>query len=228
MANREAGRLFSPSLKALILILGILGQVFSLNGRSFASGSHMLYYTNISNVLVTLLAATLLALDLPMLRKGKPLALPGWLGNIRFALTAGILLTFAVFSLLLIPRMSLSYLSSPSNLLVHNLVPLLACLDFILFSHGLEGKRQSPLPGLALPWLYFVFVMALMLAGTRFSGGTAPYFFLDYHANGWFTAGGGKLGVSWWLLILGALTILLSRILLGLQNLAARRIPDGK
>ena len=101
-------------------------------------------------------------------------------------------------------------LATPANLLVHNLVPLLACLDYVLFGRGYE-KNPSLWIGLALPLAYFLFVMGLMFLGVRFGQEAAPYFFLDYRANGWFTAGGGRLGVFWWLLILCALALLLSR-----------------
>jgi hypothetical protein len=218
MTSKKVWRLYSPVLKALVLLLGAMGQYYSLRGSSFASGAHFLYYTNVSNILASLLAAVLLALDIRALRAGRALLLPRWLWEVRFALVAGILLTFVVFSLLLIPRMPLSYLSSPSNLLMHNLVPLLACFDFVLFSHGREN-RLSLLSGLALPLSYFTFVMIFMFTG---NGRSAPYFFLDFHANGWFTAGGGKLGVFWWFLILAAMILLLSKILLGLQKLVAR------
>ena len=221
MRRVNANRLFSPSLKALILLLGIMGQYFTLNGSRPASGAHFLYYTNISNILISLLAAVLLVLELRALMAGNALILSRWLRKIRFALTAGILLTFVVFSLLLIPKMPLNYLTSPSNLLLHNLVPLLASLDFILFSHS-RGENLTVWPGLALPLAYFFFIFGLMLSGVRFNNSAAPYFFLDFQANGWFTLGGGKLGVFWWLLIITGLTFILSKILLELQKLVDR------
>ncbi len=218
----KAKRFYSPALKAIIIIAGVFGQAVSLRRGGFDSGAYFLYYTNISNILVTLFSVIFLVLDLSARNRGEPLTLPRWLLTVRFTLTAGILLTFAVFSLLLIPTVSLSYLASPANLLVHNLVPLLACLDFILFRHTWEEK-QPLLPGLALPFIYFAFIMALTFSGVRFNGQAVPYYFLDFRANGWFTAGAGTLGVFWWLLILGALTTLLAYILRGLQRLSARR-----
>ncbi len=218
----RAERIFSPALKALIMAAGVLGQVISLGRGGIGSGVHFLYYTNISNILVTMMSGVLLILDLNARRGGEMLFLPRWLLTLRYVLTSGILLTFTVFSLLLIPTVPLSYLASPANLFVHNLVPLLACLDFILFRHAREEK-QLLLPGLALPFIYFAFVMALTFSGVRFNGLAVPYYFLDFQANGWFTAGGGTLGVFWWLLILGALTLLLAFILRGLQRLSARK-----
>ena len=221
MKGDRATRVFSPLLKALILLLGVMGQYLALNGSKPASGAHFLYYTNISNILVSLLAFALLALELRALGAGKALALPRWLGKVRFALTVGILLTFVVFSLLLIPKMPLNYLASPSNLLLHNLVPLLASLDFILFSHN-KGEGLTVWNGTALPLAYFVFVFGLMLSGVRFSGSAAPYYFLDFQKNGWFAIGGEKFGVFWWLLIITGLTLVFSKILLVLQKFVVR------
>ncbi len=213
----RAERVFSAALKALVLAAGALGQVISLRQGGILSGSYFLYYTNVSNILVTVMGGVLLILALKAGRRGEMLLLPRWLLRIRYALTSGILLTFIVFSLLLVQTVPLSYLASPANLFVHNLVPLLACLDFILFRHTRE-ERQSLLPGLALPFAYAVFALALSFSGVRFNGQALPYFFLDFHANGWFTVGGGTLGVFWWLLILGALTLLLAFLLRGLQR----------
>jgi hypothetical protein len=134
MTSKKVWRLYSPVLKALVLLLGAMGQYYSLRGSSFASGAHFLYYTNVSNILASLLAAVLLALDIRALRAGRALLLPRWLWEVRFALVAGILLTFVVFSLLLIPRMPFSYLSSPSNCW-----PVLTS-----FSSAMAGKTGCP------------------------------------------------------------------------------------
>ena len=219
----RAERVFSAALKALILAAGALGQVVSLRQGGNIAGPFLLYYTNISNILVTVMGGGLLILALKAGRRGEMLLLPRWLLRVRYALTSGILLTFIVFSLLLVPTVPLSYLASPANLFVHNLVPLLACLDFILFRHTRE-ERQPLLTGLTLPFAYVVFSLALSFSGVRFNGRAVPYYFLDFQTNGWFTVGGGTLGVFWWLLILGALTLLLAFLLRGIQRIWMHRI----
>lgn len=212
----------SMLMKTAVLVLGVLGQVVSLMRHQFMSGNHFLYYTNLSNVLVVLLMAVMLGYEWQGWRAGELVALPGWLQQARFILTTAILLTFVGFSLLLIPLVDRDYLLSPSNLLVHNAVPLLAGVDYVLFS----GRDEQPrlLTALAGPAVYVLFALALALGGHRFHGSVAPYFFLDYETLGWLKAGEGRLGVIYWLLMLGAVQLVIARILSGLRNLARRSI----
>lgn len=210
--RRTAGIL----LKVLVLVLGLLGQYLGLRRGNFMSGAHFLYYTNISNILSVLLMAVLLVYAM------KNKALPAWLAAKRFAITAGILLTFVAFTLLLLPRTNPAYLASLNNVLVHFAVPLLVCLDYVLFDGYEPRKKGFVLFGLALPFCYFVFVIVLSLNGQRFHGTAAPYFFLDYETNGWLTAGDGKLGVVWWFFIILALQLVLSRVVMGLKKIILR------
>lgn len=223
--TREAknGRrlLFSALLKALVLALALAGQYLGFSRANFMAGRHFLYYTYISNILAGLLMLPLLFFAVQSMRAGSEQALPRWLNGLRFAVSAGILLTFAGFSLLLLPLMDKAYLLSPDNLLVHNLVPLLACLDYALFAQAPPFGKRGIFLGLALPLLYLVFAIILIEGGTRFHGGSAPYFFMDYKQNGWFSAGDGKLGAFWWMLILLALQLFLSRLLEGFRALVA-------
>lgn len=213
---------FSLLLKTAVLLLGVLGQWVSIRQHHFMSGNHFLYYTNLTNVLIILLMAVLILYDWKANRIGKPVEVPGWLQQARFILTTAILLTFVGFSLLLIPLVDRDYLLSPSNLLVHNAVPLLTGVDYVLFS----GRDKQPrlLTALAGPAVYVLFALALALGGHRFHGSVAPYYFLDYEKLGWLTAGEGRLGVIYWLLMLGAVQLVIARILSGLRNLARKSI----
>lgn len=205
------------------MALALLGQLLTLSRTHFMSGAHFLYYTNLSNLLVILVMAALLYFELKARRAGRIIALPAWFSRARFVAAAGILLTFAGFSLLLLPRMQADYLLSVDNLLVHNLVPLLACLDFLLFDAQPPHKPHRAWQGLALPLFYLLLILLLGLAGQRYhQNQAAPYFFMDAEQNGWLSAGQGKLGVLWWLLIITGLQLMLSRLLLGLRKLVAR------
>lgn len=216
MQKRTSRQWAGTALGAITLILGLLGQFLASNRSNFMSGAHLLYYTNITNAFAIALMAILLVVALTK----KPL--PSWLSGFRFVVSAGILLTLVVFSLLLLPRMEPAYLLSLDNLLVHFVVPLLTCADFILFDEHSLKKKGYALLGLVLPFAYFVFAITLSLKGQRFHGMAAPYFFLDYEKNGWFSAGEGKLGVAYWFLIILALQLVLSRILLGLKRIVQR------
>ena len=216
MQKRTSRQWAGTALGAITLILGLLGQFLASNRSNFMSGAHLLYYTNISNVFAIMLMALLLVYSL----SAKPM--PNWLSAFRFVVSAGILLTCVAFSLLLLPQMNPSYLMSIDNILVHYAVPLLTCMDFVLFDQHKPRKKGFALLGLLLPLVYFVFVLVLSFNGQRFRGSAAPYFFLDYEQNGWFTAGEGKLGVAYWFLILLALQLVLSRVLLGLKKIIQR------
>lgn len=208
--------LISIAVKALVLLFGLAGQLVSIAQHSFMSGNHFLYYTNLSNALIILLMPVLIAYEIKGLRIGGASHQPSWLEKLRFVLSSAILLTFAGFSLLLMPFLPASYLLSPANLLVHNAVPLLACADFLLFPAS-ENKPRLRL-GLLGPLVYSVLVAALAIGGHRFHGSIAPYFFLDFEKNGWFTIGQGRLGVAWWSLLLFALQLGLSWLILKLRR----------
>lgn len=220
----KKGPAASIIIKALLLSAALLGQAVSLRHVGFMTGAHYLYYTNLSNIWTLLLALSLLIIELYTLSRGKAARLPAWLHKLRFALTVGVLLTFVVFSLLLAPMMAgTGYLLSLPNLLVHNLVPLLAGLDFVLFDHG-APRKPSLLWGLMMPSLYVAFALLLARFGAFFGQGSRfPYFFLDYEKNGWFSLGGGRLGVVWWILLLSGLLLLMGKALLALQRRAAKR-----
>ena len=59
--------------------------------------------------------------------------LPQCLYVIKYMFTTSVLLTRMVSGVLLTLTMSIAYLVSLSNILLHNLTPSLALLDFILF-----------------------------------------------------------------------------------------------
>lgn len=226
MTNKEAQARywFSLGLKALVVMLGIAGQVFSLARMNFKVVEQLKYYTNWSNLLVIALALYLMLWQMKRQKAGLPLILSGRAHGLRFVLTVGVLLTFVGFSLLLMPRLSQDYLASPDNLLVHNLVPLLAGLDFVLFPYTDRKTKCSPLwLGLLLPIVYLAFSLVLSLSGVRYArGSVGPYFFLDYAQNGWLAAGDGKLGVIWWVLLISAMVWLLAWVVRGLQELVQR------
>lgn len=213
-------------MKTVVLALGILGQWASIRQHHFMSGNHFLYYTNLTNVLIILLMAVLMGFEWKAHRAEVPVLMPAWLQQLRFILTSAILLTLVGFSLLLIPLVDRDYLLSPSNLLVHNAVPLLACLDYVLFSQR-DGRPRLWLSLLG-PFAYGLFALALALSGHRFHGSVAPYFFLDYEKQGWFTLGAGKLGVIYWMLLMAALQLALAKVLSGLRAMVINKQKINK
>ena len=198
-------------IKALLLLFGILGQLEGvLSGHTdFMSGGHFLYYTHQSNLVIMAVIAVFLVYDILRLVRGDCAPVPpNWLMIVRFSATAAITLTFLVFSVLLTPEMiaegHASYLFSIGNLCVHNLVPLLAILDWCLFGYPIRAGRWTFLWRTAMPLYYCAFALILSTTGANAfgTGQRVPYFFLDYENNGWLRIQNGQLGLVWWFLIL--------------------------
>lgn len=208
----EKRRAASLALKGAVIAMALLGQYFTFLRSGRVSPSHFLYFTNISNLLS--LAAALVFFVCEFIRRPPP----QWLLRVRLACAAGIALVFVVFSAVLSPLMDAAYLNSRDNIIVHNLVPWLCVLDFLLFDHGYVKTSRAWWPGLASPLAYFALAFTLSRLGTFFGSGRYPYFFLNDEANGWFTLGGGKLGVAWWVLILCLLQWGISKALVALQR----------
>ena len=205
----------------MILILGALGQILTFGRSGFRAIENFFHYANVSNILVILLAFVLLIREIRAVRNGRDVQHPPFLEALHFILSAGILLTFAGFNLLLTPKLPKSYLFSADNLLVHNLVPLMACADFVLFGQNAKSRLKTA-QGLILPALYLLLFLLPTAFSIRFPSDASPCFFMDYEKNDVFAAGNGKLGFAWWALLLLALQLTLSRLLLGLRKARER------
>ena len=94
----------------------------------------------------------------------------------------------------------------------HVLTPLLAIVDWALFTPGEHATRARPAHGLVLPLCYAGFLLIANIAGLTFAGGAqAPYFFVDVQANGWFSLGNGRVGIVWWMLLIAGLILLIGQ-----------------
>lgn len=199
--------------RVMFVALGLLGQFIAFQRTAFRADRHVVYYTNLSNILAIIVALYLL-IKHSRIGKGQPLIAPTWVGKLRFAASAGISLTFVGFSLLLIPMTPASYLLSVDNLLVHNLVPILSVLDYLMFDEGVEEGQPRLRWGLLLGFFYLLLTLTLFQSGFRYARGAAgPYFFLDPDINGWFTLQQGKLGVVWWMFIILFVQLALSHLI---------------
>lgn len=135
-----------------------------------------------------------------MIKEYQHQPIPSWMYRVKFMFTSAILLTYSVFAILLSPLMTLSYLVSPTNILLHVTTPILAVVDFLLFDRAENYRPLDYYYGLILPLLYvIVFVVAYEMTGVL----PVPYFFLNYRLIGWMTIGGTQvLGSFWWILML--------------------------
>lgn len=179
-------------LSALIVACSLIGLTMH---RDFYAGKprrHFFsFYTNVSNLLVLLYFALLA----PRLYAGSRLR--ALIPHIEFSVMMSIMLTFAVFHLLLFPaifrqmrhapRDRAFFLLAVDNLFIHYLVPWLVFLYWLLCS---PGKARLGLPDALLwtliPLVYAVFVLlrAPSWGVIEETGSPYPYPFLDVQAQG--------------------------------------------
>ncbi len=216
-------------LRIALIIAFLMGQYWpDKTGESFMTVSPLMFFTNQSNWWIVIITAVFLVYDLISLRRKNPLTPPNWLYTLKFMCTVAITLTFLVFGLLLTPEMIMkgnySYLFTVGNLCVHNLVPILAIIDWCLTGWRYTSTKRSFLLGAILPLWYVFFVFACVLMGIGFGKvGFVPYFFFDFQKNGWFTLGGGRLGVVWWIILLTLVVLAMSYGFIAIKNAVAKK-----
>lgn len=196
-------------LNSVLLLFGFLGLYFTIFAdNGFMNTDSFLYYTVQSNILAIITACIALIFEIKKLFGHK---IPTAVHFLRLLSTIAITLTFLVFSLMLTPEMIIEgnadYLLSPGNAFVHNLVPILAILDWCFFGSATSLKKGSAFCGLFPALSYVIFVFICVGLNITFSGNTVPYFFLDFNAYGWLKIGNGGIGVIYWIIILAALLI---------------------
>ena len=190
-------------IKAAIIIVGILGIIFTTFSTSFMSrGSVFLFFTVQSNIAMILMAIVFLINDILIAFKkngfiNQPLLF------LKYISTVAVTITFIVFFTMLIPSLPLSYVLSFNNFSLHLIVPVLAIIDFFLFDTEIDLTLLKSLFGVSMPIYYIFFVYIGVHYGFDYNGKGLkfPYFFMDYESNGWFFEK-GTMGVIMWVLIL--------------------------
>lgn len=213
-------KILSILVKSVIIIVGITGIIVTCVSTGFmGSGVTFLYFTVQSNVFAIAVALLFLVDSLLRLLGKKPFV-TGVMRLIKFTATIAVTVTFLVFATMLAPLMGLDYLLSYSNFSLHVIVPILMMFDFLYFDKDVPLNRFTCLWGVAPALAYFVFFLIGSVAGIRYlNNGFAPYFFLDYQANGWFRVSESGLGTAYWFLILLVLIAGLCYLFLLFMNL---------
>ena len=188
-------RVLSLVIRSIGLIIGLSGifLISSLGGQfSFAT---WLYYTLMSNILVCIyLAFCIVRGVLDIARKG-PHGDSQYYPKISMVLSVDILLTMAVFWIMLAPTMfsmssSLS-LFSFENIVCHTVTPIVMILDYLIFNKRRTLRVFDPAFVTVFPLAYTAFAMILGTSGYVFSldldGNPVhfPYYFLDIYNLGW-------------------------------------------
>ena len=194
------------------------------------------FFTVQSNLIVLILMIVFSIYDILKL-SGKFVHLPDFLNKLKLIATTAITLTFIVFGIILTPILVVDNLSkvvlSYSSIVMHQIIPIVAILDFLLDDENqLLKYRYAPIT-LAFPLYYFVFTLIVSKLGVTYpsyeNGQTVeakfPYFFLDYEDNTWFkiipsnNIDDFKIGVFYWLVIILIILISISFLLILLKNL---------
>lgn len=221
--------IFGLIFNALVTIIGIAGQIkniFFNNSEFMGNGSGLLFFTNQSNILITILCFIFLIkysfylIDYKKFKDNKFFN-SNILYIFKYVGTVAITITFLVFFLMLAPTMEAKYLLSFANLSVHFFVPLFSICAFYFCDYTIKFKKISFFYSLIFPLLYCIFVIILTLFNVKF-GPTqdfAPYFFLNYEKYGRFKISSEGIGVFYWIIILLIAFSLLSFLLQKLMEL---------
>lgn len=150
--------------------------------------------------------------------------------DLKFIMTAGVVLTFLIFLCVLAPTSKSGFIGAYlyhncGSMSMHLISPLLATVDFYINDRDYLPSIKTALASTLFPVAYVAYIMFLSAAGYRWSHGMyAPYNFLNYGApTGWWgldlslmskaTLG---IGVGYMVIfmcfLLVALTLLLRRI----------------
>jgi hypothetical protein len=176
-------------------------------------------FTIQSNILCLITAAFTL---LRQIKKGDPRG--GAYIFFKGMALVSILLTFAVYNLVLDPFFSASSQARGGtwdNFLLHTAVPLMALADFIFFEEKGRFKTSYPFGWAVFPLYYVAYTAVYKALGGLYTfskGVTAkfPYFFLDYETYGLKTVG-------IWVLLIAIGFIGFSYLLVGLDKILGRK-----
>ena len=191
--KKELGIYMTLGMKKskISLIMKIIAVVASLYGmlQSLDHWMFFTYFTNLSNIFIDIMLVIFIIYDL---KKAK--YIPQGMYLIKFMATISITLTFFVYMLLLAPTNSQGFIGAYLNngagsLCVHFITPVLAIIDFLLFSEHYRPDEKHVYYSVVPPLVYVGYVIVLgHVFHIRWYGDMlAPYNFLNYGApTGWF------------------------------------------
>ncbi len=205
--------------KPLLIFTALLGVYLQakLDGGFFCTNVY-LYFTIFSNTGTAIVFFIFLIFEIAE-RINKKTYLKPFMFTIKYMFTAALSITLVVSASLLAPFKDMAYLFSVKNLTVHIFAPLIAVLDFIIFDKHFKIKWYMPFLGLALPAVYSALTILLSIRGIHYSNGTIyPYYFFNWRELGWWTFSKSCLGVGWWLIIIGFVSLILSSTLIFIKE----------
>ena len=197
-------------LNLLIVILGVIALILSLNEQGIGS---FLFYTRDSNylaVVVSLLFCIYAVREL----QGKS-EIPEWIYVLRYIAVSCLMVTFFVVIFVLMPMMednALFMLYSGSMLYQHTLCPLLAFISYFVLEIR-QALIKADIIKALIPTLTYAMITIILNVCRVIEG---PYPFLMVYAQPWYVS------VLWLIIILG-IAGLLAFAVWGLHNFIWKR-----
>lgn len=188
-------------IKAALVVVGILGIIFTAQSSAFMGGGSVFFFFTVqSNIFVIAMALIFLINEIVLLITKKSFVNQTLL-FIKYVATVAITVTFLVFFTMLAPLMGVDYLLSFNNFSLHAIVPILAIVDFILFDTDINLTYPNSLLATISPISYVIFVYVGAIFKLQYGENLYyPYFFLDFETNGFLFEKG--FGIIPWILIL--------------------------
>ncbi len=176
--NRTVQLMFQTAFCTLgiVGILASLGLFQGIYIRNF-----YVYFTNLSNYM----CIGIMFAELIQTVRKKENSYTSILPALKFMGIISILLTFFVFNFLLADENTLQNNLSISNVLLHQVLPLMYVADWFLFYEHKKLKWYYPLLSVIIPLVYvgFIFIRAEIMNGVGYL--IYPYFFLNVNDIGW-------------------------------------------
>lgn len=178
------------------IMLAIIPAVALMWRAGLFGGDHnptdmFVYYTNLSNLLVCLyfaLRCIFRAFDIQFAQKLL------FSATSEFAVALAITATFVIYHFILRPAVlkrkdefeEFSRIFTPTNILVHYVVPLLTLIYWIIFAQKQDLGVKSVLIWVMLPILYavYIFIRVPIKGNIYHTNSPFPYEFMDIYAIG--------------------------------------------
>jgi hypothetical protein len=220
--NRKLATIF----RLLLVGICLYGLIAIFSAGGVMNQDMWVYYTNDSNIVVLGFFAWLLIYTWRH-RGGE---LPAWYPSAKGAVVLCIVLTFLVYHFVLSPTLfsmegGRAFAFSPTNVILHYVVPLMTLADWLLFDKKGGFQKLAPIVWLSIPLAYFIFSLVRAQFATFRTGSHYPYFFIDVDVYGVGQVAINVLVIAVGLIILGYGLYFID---FALAKLAARSVKPTK
>ena len=188
-------------IKAALVVVGILGIIFTAQSSTFMGGGSVFFFFTVqSNIFIIAMTLIFLINEIVQLITKKSFINQTFL-FIKYVATVAITVTFLVFFTMLAPLMGVDYLLSFNNFSLHAIVPILAIVDFILFDTDINLTYSNSLFATIAPISYVIFVYIGAIFKLQYGENLYyPYFLKKKKKNGFLFE--KCFGIIPWILIL--------------------------